>query len=359
MSRRLEIGGDFHWMGLPAGEGIPWRQPNSQFSLGRDGVSAVWDDLPTDEGRRLFVPDYFCQEVADAWAARGIRIARYRDDPTLSEPKWDDLGDVGAGDLVMAVNFFGVREPGGWYEWLAGRDGTLLIEDHSHDPLSRWAVVSQAHYAFASLRKVLPVPDGGLLWSPAGYQLPHAEGQASVTGSALKLAAMVWKMEYLAGRGGDPTGTKAVFRDLQLRGERHLVSGSKSEPAPWSRPIIQRGYPPEWRARREANVSRLLELISGRIPADPLFSGWPEGSCPLTAAFVFRTPQLRERARAALIGTDIYPTVLWPLGLEAGAEAGALSARVLCLPSDQRYGAADIDTIADALSHVDWREHGG
>jgi hypothetical protein len=52
----------------------------------------------------------------------------------------------------------------GWEERRAASEW-LLVEDHSHDPFSPWAVGSSADYAFCSLRKTLPVPDGGLLWS--------------------------------------------------------------------------------------------------------------------------------------------------------------------------------------------------
>ena len=77
----------------------------------------------------------------------------------MEEPRWETIG-AGRGDAVLAVNFFGAGTGTGWADQRAAADW-LLVEDHSHDPFSPWAVGSNADFAFSSLRKTLPVPDGG------------------------------------------------------------------------------------------------------------------------------------------------------------------------------------------------------
>ena len=67
--------------------------------------------------------------------------------------------------MVVGVNYFGVREAEPWQAWRE-RTECILVEDHAHDPASAWATTSTADYAFSSLRKTLPVPDGAILWSP-------------------------------------------------------------------------------------------------------------------------------------------------------------------------------------------------
>ena len=73
---------------------------------------------------------------------------------------------------MLAVNFFGIRKGKAWQDWLSQHKDIILIEDHTHDPFSTWAQQSTAHYAMASLRKTLPIPDGAILWSPQKMSLP-------------------------------------------------------------------------------------------------------------------------------------------------------------------------------------------
>jgi hypothetical protein len=93
-----------------------------------------------------------------------IEIAVYADDPCRPEPDWSTLQPAND-DVVLAVNYFGIRSGEPWRRWHEKRS-CFLLEDHSHDPVSGWALHSRADYAFSSLRKRMPVPDGAILWSP-------------------------------------------------------------------------------------------------------------------------------------------------------------------------------------------------
>jgi hypothetical protein len=68
------------------------------------------------------------------------------------------------------MNYFGLRTPPD----LELPEGVEVLEDHSHDPVSAWAEQSSADFCLASLRKTLPINDGGALWSPVGHRLPPA-----------------------------------------------------------------------------------------------------------------------------------------------------------------------------------------
>jgi hypothetical protein len=194
-----EIGGEFHWPGLAAEQCISWPKPCNWFALGRNIVLAIWRQYSSqNRSATLLVPDYFCPEVMACWKRAGVKMYCYADDPRWSQPDWDSL-DPSPGDLVLAVNYFGVRTGSVWQAWHQAHEFVILVEDHSHDPLSNWALTSKADYAFASMRKTFPVPDGALLWSPRQHQLPPEPKSRNWSGSALKLAAMIWKSEYLAG----------------------------------------------------------------------------------------------------------------------------------------------------------------
>ena len=83
---RWEVGGEFHWMGLPPAPFIPWPDPRAGTYLEDMLDLRSLQSLPK-ESRRLWVPSYFCFDVADYWRSF-IEIATYRDDPRRAEPEW-------------------------------------------------------------------------------------------------------------------------------------------------------------------------------------------------------------------------------------------------------------------------------
>jgi hypothetical protein len=169
--------------------------------------------------RRLWIPDYFCQDVVAALVGTGLALQAYADDPLRQAP---DLPDARSGDAVLVVNYFGLRERVAFPR----RDGVELIEDHTHDPESEWARTSTADFCVASLRKTLPLPDGGVLWSPHGHALPPEPSLSAQRRQAAetKLTAMILKAMYLRGHPVE----KEVFRCLALQGERALGAAGVS-----------------------------------------------------------------------------------------------------------------------------------
>lgn len=335
-----EIGGEFHLPVDPPGPYHRWPEGAVWYALGRHAVEALLRELRSP---RIWVPDYFCHEVAARWR-EAARLELYEDDPRWGEPRWESLAP-GPRDLVIAVNYFGVRSGGPWREWRA-RTECVLVEDHAHDPASEWATTSDADYAFSSLRKTLPVPDGAILWSPRGLPLPD-QPAGGADGSELKLAAMLLKGEYLGSGNG---WLKDRFRRLQLDGEERLGEARVSGASAATREALVRGVPLPWRARRSENTARLLSALHGWDAAEPLFTEWPADAAPLGAVFVFESGAERDAVREALREADVYCPVHWADGAESGSErVPELAARILTIPTDWRYSAADMARVAELV----------
>ncbi len=349
---RDDIGSEFPWSGLPRGPRTAWPRPLAWFGLGRDAVTAVCRERLRG-GARLLVPTYFCGEVVAGWRAGGLPVASYADDPRRAAPDWDRLR-VAAGDAVLAVNYFGVRRPDGWLDWKSRQPGVLLIEDHTHDPLAPWPRASGADFAFASLRKTLPVSDGAILWSPAGHDLPPEPAAGDWTGSALKLAGMIWKREYLRDGAVDES-VKRAYRRFESEGERFFQQHPGQGVAAWNRALLLDGMPDAWRQRRAANVRRFVAAWQARQQARPdaelLFGEWPAGACPLNPVLVFQNAAARESCRRRLIDARIFPPVHWPLaaGECASSQAIDLSSRMLTIPLDFRCDVGDVERILKCL----------
>jgi hypothetical protein len=326
-----EIGSEFHWdpACLGAGGG-DWLPPRHQ--LFATGCGALRTLLRRLRPGRLHVPSYFCMGVAEALAP-DVPIAFYRHLPDDGGPRWATL-HARDGDVVLAQNLFGRDEGRPWNDWMASHPRVTVVEDHSHDPLGPWARASRAPYAIASLRKTLPVPDGGLLWSPAGRRLPRPDGRPG-DGAHLKLAAMLLKSAWLDGR---PV-PKDDFRALHQRGERTLL-GSAAPATAFTAAVLP---------LLDADALRRKGIDNARA----LAAEAPVRAGPFRAQLVCSTPAERDAVRASLAAHGIYAPVHWHQDRDrlwsGDDEAADLAGRMLTVPVDHRCSAADVRRIAAVL----------
>lgn len=339
---RWEHGSEFHAPGLLLGETAadPWEGRGTLFGSARHALVALLEHGAARDGwRRLWVPSYFCQDVVDALQVPGIELRGYPASPRGAE--WPR--GLGAGDVLMAVNFFGLasRAP----EYGVGA-GARVIEDHTHDPWSAWAMASRADWCLASLRKTLPVPDGAVLWSPAGETLPQPPLTAEHTGAALeKWAGMGLKALYLAGASVD----KDAYRALLVASESRLGSGAPSAISPVAAALLPALPTRTLRERRRSNAAALAAALEGAPGVEVLRPDSP-AACPFSAVLVLASAELRQRVRAELIAARVYPAVLWPLEWAtpdpAPPEHVELSRRMLSVHCDARYGEDDMRRVA-------------
>lgn len=349
---RWEHGSDFHWVPASGARACsPWRAGGLWFGSGRDALKSLVCHLTASAGcRRIWVPSYYCDAVVAAFDEVGVEVRRYCDHPLVSSTNLVLPVDLDGADVVLVVNYFGHR-----------RRPTLstqgvVVEDHTHDPWSAWATESQADYCFASLRKTLPIPDGGVLWSPAGKPLPPCvpPTREHRLASADRLAGMILKSSYLAGEDVD----KARFRELLTRGEALLGRGPVSGGSELGDEIA-RAFPAQsWRECRAVNW-RILATALEELPVLSILRP-EEGCCPYAVTLLAESIQERDRIRRGLIDHDVYSAVLWR---EAEGSVGpgdhlqsserdtgrSLSERILSLHCDGRYTPEDLEHVAAAI----------
>ncbi|GAA1638552.1 hypothetical protein [Actinoplanes couchii] len=331
-----EIGSEFHWDpavllsdergGLPGW--LPYRR--SLFATAAGALGRLLSLLGSPG--RLHVPSYFCMGVAEFLTDR-MPIAWYRHLPGGTGPDFGTLR-VRDGDVVLAQNLFGCEDGGAWDDWARAHPEIPVVEDHSHDPFSPWACASTASYVVASLRKTLPLPDGALLWSPRGLDLPAPAGPPS-PGADLKLAAMLLKGAWLDGR---PV-PKEHFRRLQTAGEGQLLGSAGPASAVTSAllPLLDIAGVRSSNALHAAEVAAALGVKAGGFRV--------QLRCPSSVD--------RDELLSFLAGQGIYAPVHWRQdrhGFWSGdAEAADLADRMLTLPVDHRCGPGDLRRIAEAV----------
>jgi hypothetical protein len=348
---RWEQGSEYHLMPQrgESAKDLPWGETVACFGTGRDALRGLIADSQSKRGwRRLWVPSYFCQEVVASLQTTGIDLAVYPDGPECSTPDFR-YATFGRGDALFVVNFFGLRdEP--TYDRVP-RDAVAIIEDHAHDPWSVWARNSKADWCVASLRKTLPMPDGGVLWSPVDHPLPSepASTDERQRASLEKLAAMTLKSLYLEGAFDG----KELFRRLATSGESRIASGEVSGMTDWSRALLRAFPTGTWREQRRINQRVLSSALSGIPSVTVLQPQDAVDGCPFSGILLFDAAQRRDHVRERLMALRVYPVILWPL--ESPVVPGIppenvdFSRRMLSIHCDMRYGREDMLRVAEMI----------
>lgn len=351
---RWEVGSEFAWdpaalrRGEPSDEPPDWLPgPHELFATGCGALVALLA-LLAPRGR-LHLPSFFCMGVAELLAGH-VAIGWYRHLPDGHGPRLDTL-HAEAGDVVLAQNLFGRESRHPWEQWSAAHPDIPVVEDHTHDPFGPWASTSSAAYCLASLRKTLPLPDGALIWSPHGRNLPTPAG-AENPGARQKLTAMLLKGAWL---GGHAVG-KPDFRALQVAGERALT-GSIAPATTLTAAVLP--LLDAWRLRSATahNVRHLLAVLPRRADNWRVPGHGPPGASPFHVQLVCRSEAVRDALQAHLREHRIYAPVHWRQPRtwfwSGDDEAADLAARILTIPVDHRYRAPDIGRVGDVLRRFD------
>lgn len=338
---RWEHGSDQHWVtaSSPTPAIYPWRERGVLFGNGRFALNAV---LEVAGAQRVWIPSFYCPEVIAAIPDKALRIAVYRESPAHLVEDLSDL-PVEPGDVVVVQNIYGLRVG-------APRlpSNAVVVEDHTHDPTGGWAAASRADYCITSLRKLFPVGDGGVAWSPAGRALPPEPvlDDAHARAALDRLTGTLLKTAYLDGGAVD----KAVYRAHHVAGEQALAKGPISTLLPVTRGALP-GFPIDaWRHDRAANFAAFTAAL-GTVRGATLFAP-RAGAVAFIATVCFETEELRDHVRRTLIASRIYPAVLWPLETATYTvprEDLELSHRILSLHCDHRYTPADLEYVASIL----------
>lgn len=336
-----EFGSDFHFIQPAEPAGAPLTEVFAGAALLADGRQCIVALIRQNGWRRLWMPDYFCYEVIETIRKQtGIEILFYEDNP-LAEGNVDALPFL-PGDVLLRMNYFGLRD----FRSNVGIP-VPVIEDHSHDLLGPWARNSDADWCIASIRKSLPVPEGGIIWSPKGHALPAIPSSSEENE---RVASIRWEgMEMKAGylRGEDVckdafrekfTGTEGWFDQAEpmLIDERsqQYLSGQLDVNAWNNRKRAN------WKTFKDHILERGCEVLAPEHDSCSMFS----------LVLLMKENEQRDRVRGVLIANAVYPAVLWNLPETASARSRYFSERMLSIHCDGRYTAGDMIQLADIIN---------
>lgn len=332
-----EFGSDFHYI-EPQGSGENTLQdffPSANYYA--DGRQALIDLYRSQGWQRLWVPEYFCYDVIASLKDAGLELRFYADYPGY----WEDGKTLAAiqrngffrpTDAILRVNYFGTR---GYRS--PEKLNIPVVEDHTHDLIGSWAINSHADWCIASLRKSLPVPEGGMLWSPVGLRLPKSPivSEENEKIAAIRWEAMRLKALYLAGGDVEKAAFRAGFVDTEEFFDRAEVCALDSG----SRDFLRSFDIRDWYNRKRENWELLCDIKKEGVC---ILRQENMGCYPFSLILVFMTGEERNRVRKAFIEKQIYPAILWDVPAPTEGEVFKMSNGMLSIHCDARYTKEDI-----------------
>ncbi|QOH58097.1 hypothetical protein C6Y44_20595 [Rhodococcus rhodochrous] len=240
---------------------------------------------------------------------------------------------------VLHSETFGARTPPALEKILNSieQSGTPVIADETHSILQ--SRPSSFTYRIASLRKLLPLPDGAYVFG-LDYMQPDREqgGLSEVVG--LRLTAAEQKAAYLRGDRNDK-----AFLDIYARAENILDEFSDILPMSRQSEVLLASLDYESLSRRrESNATYLAagldDISSIRIVNREAVTTAP----PYLVVSSDRVLELRTH----LTAQGVYCPIHWPPPKESELRRRWKSP-VLSMPIDHRYNHRDMQRIIDLI----------
>lgn len=343
----IEFGSDFHYI-EPGGSSK--NTINLSFQSANyyaDGRQALIHLYHTQDWDRLWIPEYYCYDVIESLKSAGIELRYYADfqgnDDSKTLASIQRRGHFHPRDAVLRMNYFGMRS----YRSPGSLGIAAIIEDHTHDLIGEWAHYSRADWCIASLRKALPIPEGGILWSPVGHLLPDApimsddnERIASIRWEAMKL-----KTKYL--NGGDVE--KAKFRSGFVDTEPFFDTAPVSSLDRNTKEFLCSFDVQDWYQKKIENWELLSDIRKSGVH---VLRPESQGCNPFSLILIFDIPSERDRVREELIKRKVYPAILWSIPCPTDGDIFLFSRRMLSIHCDARYSREDILALKSIIESV-------
>ncbi len=325
------------------------------FAYGAHALFAGVRALGLHRGSRVLAPAYHCGVEVGALVDAGCEVRFYPVTPTLDV----DLASIerllaSGAEALLVIHYFGFPQPIEEISRLAGRFGVKLIEDCAHALLGEREgrpLGTSGDAAIFSLRKFLPIPDGGALVLKTGQGAPPPPTRSAGPLRELRRLGRF----YLKGLGVEARSTR------RRESLPPVAAGAEPEPG-WtprsdydaamsasSRWIWERTDWESVRRLRRRNYGLLREAVAAIGGVRVLTPAAPEGACPWVLPVEVAE---RDRVVYELRARGIGAVRFWArsaFGGEGFTDVRRLRDRVLALPVHQNLTSEYVDRMSRAL----------
>ncbi|WP_405246921.1 hypothetical protein [Cellulophaga sp. Asnod2-G02] len=315
--------------------------PNYElFYTGRHAIKHLLTLLQTRSTiRKIWLPKYYCQHVTSWLKANFDTIDTYDIDPFFENTRVNFEDFSTEEDVVILNNFWGIYE----YKIPNNTKRAIFIEDHSHGWQSKACVKSKADYCFASLRKTLPVPLGGILWQPNGNDHLSISKKSSTDDFSriwnLIDKAMILKQNYkLNGIGKVADYLNIIGETETFLHHQYDVVPVKKEHRAYLFTYLNKDYS----AAKSTNFKHIFEKI---VPNSEFKVLYKEKHTSFGLELILKDRDTFNSLKHYLIVHKIYPSELWPDNTLETPYKHALNIHI-----DFRYTTETMNYIADKLN---------
>ena len=337
-----EFGSDFHYNTNFKGSSETNYMQDRDLRYYANGRQAILHLIDLNKWNRIWIPEYYCYQIVETIKNSGIEIKFYPDAPRLDDTSIIESLRFRKKDVILRMNYFGLRSI---------RDNRKIpievIEDHSHDLFGVWSNNSNADWCVASIRKTLPIPEGGILWSPQNHALPKQVCQTEENISIVerRWKAMKLKLNYLAGYDVE----KDEFRNLFLETENSFDIVPLSDLTEDCKMYLSDFDFSNWEKQKLINWEILSKIKSNHIE---ILLPEANGCNMFSFIFLTKTVPARDIIRDNLIQNHVYPAILWDIPDNKSEYSVNFSKRMFSIPCDGRYIALDILEIKKLLENA-------
>lgn len=358
----------------------PWSFPGAALSFWHSARAALWQGVHAvglAPGDRVLVPAYCCGVEAATLLGAGLRVDFYRIRDDLT-PDLEHLAHLcrEPAQALLLIHYFGLPQPVEPIAAFASEHGLILIEDCAHGLFGRAAdgaaLGSRGELAVFSLKKHLPVPNGGLL------VLRHGDPNGVAPSTRPHLGPTARRLAYLAALELEhrwPGVSDGLRRLLRRHDPQHVrashpddgsapIEGSDGadghsfdpEHGTWgasrlTRVLYERADGETIRRRRAHRYRMLLEAAGDERGVRPLRAPLVDGASPWLFPLVAEAP---EDLRRHLLADGVASIGFWRAGHPAIPRhlfpfEERLRRDVVALPVHHGLTCAEVARIGEAV----------
>ncbi len=318
------------------------------FFSGRDALRFLLKNLP--ENNFYLLPSYTCYEVIRPFQELKLSFDFYR--VSFSPEPEIDFDDIlkksrnKKNPVVIIIEYFG-------FPVIYPFDIPFILDiSHSLLTFSKRNFKIKPLYIFGSLRKLLPLTDGGVLFYEG--EVKDEIKKENLKALLIKLSAGLIRYFH----NFVPEATEFLYsfayNTLDRKFERELTKDRNFKKISLITNYLLKRIPYDFiiNRRRENFIFLLNNLKHEKIT--PLFEELPENVTPLN--FPFFTDE-KKRIKEVLVKERIFPPTLWSyipplIEKEKYPEVHQIPGKLLSLPCDHRYNLKHMKKIIKVVENA-------
>lgn len=341
------------------------------YPRGRDALLVALRALRIIPGDTVVIPAYICDSTIEPLRQAGYRIVfiDIKRDFELDPAKVLDTAETCGAKAVLAVHYFGFPSDVSRLTALLRPRGVRVIEDCCHSFLTHSGggrIGSHGDAAIFSIRKTLPIPDGGALrlnvhdFDGAALDMP------SEAAPSIRRFLTIRAAEAMAATVGWPNIYSQTVDKIKhrMRGssktDRH-ASGAyqesrRQEPSWLLRSYLSNeDYLRQVHSRTVTNYARIIEGVLA-LGLQPYMSVLPAGCVPQWTPFYDLTGQIVPWLREHGVGASRWPWHELPVEVAAlplqYPVSNELNSNLALMPVHQSIGPGQIERMLRVLGQL-------